>query len=319
MSKIRVNEIFGPAGYWNFSESAGEFDNTFVERWGVTQGEGKFVGQRSVFLRTFGCNFECRGFGLPKGQSTTEPEEFAKSVGLYKSINDVPAAKFGCDSYYSWHSDFKHLSPFLDVDHVAEMLLKAAGGSFFNGTNPIHLIITGGEPMLGWQREYPRLVARIRELDPVWKPAPWKKLSVTIETNGTKDLVKGKTESQPYMFMLRDMCNITWSVSAKLSISGHSNEEAIKPSVIRQYYNVSDDIYLKFVVQSIDDFVEVDSVVAKYKTENLSVPVYIMPEGGTPDEFSKHSTIDIISEAVKRGYNITPRLHVMWGGNTVGW
>ena len=30
------------------------------------QGEGRFVGVPSVFLRTFGCNFQCAGFGMPK-------------------------------------------------------------------------------------------------------------------------------------------------------------------------------------------------------------------------------------------------------------
>ena len=31
------------------------------------QGEGKWAGVPSVFLRTFGCNFQCRGFGMPFG------------------------------------------------------------------------------------------------------------------------------------------------------------------------------------------------------------------------------------------------------------
>ena len=39
MEKIKVSEIFYSA-----------------------QGEGRFVGVPSVFLRTFGCNFKCAGF-----------------------------------------------------------------------------------------------------------------------------------------------------------------------------------------------------------------------------------------------------------------
>ena len=37
------------------------------------QGEGIFAGVPSVFIRTFGCNFECRGCGLPEGKLTCEP------------------------------------------------------------------------------------------------------------------------------------------------------------------------------------------------------------------------------------------------------
>ena len=36
------------------------------------QGEGKFVGVPSVFLRMFGCNFKCQGFGMPRGELSTE-------------------------------------------------------------------------------------------------------------------------------------------------------------------------------------------------------------------------------------------------------
>ena len=43
MSKIKVAEIFYSI-----------------------QGEGRFMGVPSVFLRTFGCNFKCEGFGMPQ-------------------------------------------------------------------------------------------------------------------------------------------------------------------------------------------------------------------------------------------------------------
>ena len=216
MSKLKISEIFGPAGYWEYRVDEAPI---FHERWGVTQGEGKYVGQRSVFIRTFGCNFRCPSFGLPKGQCTTEPQEFAKNIKLYKSIVDVPAAKYGCDSYYSVYPEFKSLSPAQEVAAIAEQALKAAGGSFFQGSNPIHLILTGGEPMLGWQKYYHEIINAIREMDPNWKGKPWLKLRLTIETNGTQKLVSRSKDPHHtyYLEMLWESCYITWSISPKLT------------------------------------------------------------------------------------------------------
>ena len=47
------------------------------------QGEGRYMGVPSVFLRTFGCNFSCKGFGMPKGKLSTEAEDVASIHQLY--------------------------------------------------------------------------------------------------------------------------------------------------------------------------------------------------------------------------------------------
>jgi organic radical activating enzyme len=313
MSKIKISEIFGPAGYWNYNVTEGGFDNQFVERWGVTQGEGQYVGIRSVFLRTFGCNLRCPSFGLDHGEKTTEPAEFAKNIHLYNNISETPAAQYGCDSYFSVYPEFKSLSPSINTQEIAAMILKASGGSLLdNYASPIHLILTGGEPMLpGWQKTYQELIDHIYRLDPGSGI-----MKVTVETNGTQPLIKDFREGNLF---LPDV-DLTWSISPKLSVSGHTAEEAICPEVIASYLEQSNDLYLKFVVVSPADFDEVDRTVKSIEEAcGTRLKVYIMPEGGTVGEYQKHSTLDLVGEAVKRGYNITPRLQVMIGANVTGW
>lgn len=312
MAKIKVSEVFGPAGFWQYNRTESGHDAVFNERWGVTQGEGQFVGQRSVFIRTFGCNLTCPSFGLPSGQKTNEPQEFLKDIKIYKSIADVPAAKYGCDSFFSVYPGYKDLSPTFDVEDLAKQAIQAAGGSFFSGVNPVHLILTGGEPMLGWQKAYPELIKKIREFDPIWSAKTNLVLPLTVETNGTQKL-------RPEFAAIQEHCALTWSVSPKLTVSGHTHEETIFPDVIRSYHSLSSDMYLKFVAQSVDDLDEVTEVVAKYNSVGVYCNVMIMPEGGTVDEFAKHNTLELVSEAVKRGFNITTRLQVTIGANALGW
>ena len=51
------------------------------------QGEGRYMGVPSIFLRTFGCNFKCAGFGMPRGQRSTEAEFIdPKQFRLYQEL-----------------------------------------------------------------------------------------------------------------------------------------------------------------------------------------------------------------------------------------
>lgn len=321
MQKLKVCEVFGPSGYWEYTVGEdGKMVSTYHDRPGVTQGEGKFIGQRSTFLRTFGCNLTCPSFGLPHGEKTTEPDTIGASVHLYKSIAQLPAAQYGCDSYFSWHPDFKGLAPMLTTAELAAQLLEASDGSFFNfPVNPTHLIFTGGEPMLGWQRAYVELIEEIRKQDPVWAAHPELSLPVTFETNGTQQLAINKATGRTYLRDLAEYTTITWSISAKLSPSGHTAAESIFPEVVSNYLTISDDAYFKFVIQSPADLDEVDATVLHYSDNGVDLPVFIMPEGGTLGEYKKHSTVELVSEAVKRGYNITPRLQVLIGDNSQSW
>jgi len=126
------------------------------------QGEGRYMGVPSVFLRTFGCNFKCAGFGMPKGQLSTEVEAIANRISEFKQYEELPLVSTGCDSYASWDPRFKDLSPMLTTDAIADRIAEILP---YKKWEDEHLVITGGEPLLGWQRAYPDLLSHPKMAD----------------------------------------------------------------------------------------------------------------------------------------------------------
>lgn len=263
------------------------------------QGEGRYAGVPSVFLRTFGCNFECRGFAMPKGERTTEPEDIAKTIELYKNYEDLPLARTGCDSYASWHPDFKHLSPFMTTDEIVQKMhsLIPNGKWMQDDGHDVHLVITGGEPLLGWQRAYPDLILEcIRN----------GLTNVTFETNGTQDLTD---EFYNWLDNVAGLeCLFTFSISPKLSCSGEAWADAIKPDTVVKYEQVGN-AYLKFVVATMEDVEEVTKAVNEYRLAGFVGPVYLMPVGGVDDIYNLN-TQEVARLALEKGYRYSPRLQV---------
>ena len=258
------------------------------------QGEGRYMGVPSVFLRTYGCNFTCGGFGMPKGQLSDERNKIdADSITEYKNL---PLVSTGCDSYASWDPRFKHLSPVLSTDSIADSICDILPhGRWYDE----HLVITGGEPLLGWQRSYPDLLSNE-------KMKPLKE--ITFETNGTQKL---SSEFKEYLHdwkRNREKNALTFSVSPKLSVSGEKHDEAILPDVIHQYQDVGF-VYLKFVVASEEDVQEAVDAVAEYKKCGFKGPVYLMPVGGVESVYTMNAK-NVALAAMKLGYRYSDRLQV---------
>lgn len=266
------------------------------------QGEGRWAGTPSVFLRVFGCNFQCRGFGLPHGQKSTEPEEIASRVSEYPVYDMLPLAGTGCDSYASWHPAFKHLSPTLTIDEVVDRMLALVPNNTWTQPNgqDVHLVITGGEPLLGWQRAYKELFEHPRMQD---------LKNLTFETNTTQEL---HDDFRQYL-ETQSRFHVTWSCSPKLTVSGEAWEEAIRPDIFSAYTSVNvpmgNEYYLKFVVATSDDVNDVDRAVAEYKAAGVDSPVYLMPVGGVPDQYH-YNTAQVAELALEKGYRYSARLHV---------
>ena len=260
------------------------------------QGEGRYMGVPSVFLRTFGCNFTCSGFGMPKGESSKEVEDIASRVHYYDDYKKLPLVSTGCDSYASWDPRFKHLSPVLTTDSIVDSIMDILPHKRWMDE---HLVITGGEPLLGWQRAYPDLLSneKMRSLK-----------EITFETNGTQLLSNDFKEYLRTWKMNREKNALTFSVSPKLSISGEKWEEAICPDIVRQYETVGF-VYLKFVIATSEDAIEADKAVTEFRKGGFRGPVYFMPCGGVESLYNLNAK-NVAIEAMNRGYRYSDRLQV---------
>lgn len=262
-----------------------------------TQGEGRHMGVPSIFLRTFGCNFTCDGFGMPPGQKSQERHIVAQRANEFKEYKDLPLTKSGCDSYASWMPELKHLSPVLTVDAVTERIQQLLP---YREWRDEHLVITGGEPLLGWQRAYPELLDHtlmqpLREL--------------TFETNGTQPLEPKFAEYlEQWGIEQRGYNALTFSVSPKLSCSGEARLDAIKPTIVCDYQRLGY-TYLKFVVATEEDVDEALETISVYRHHGFKGVVYLMPEGGVEETHSLNRR-RVADLALANGLRYSARLQV---------
>jgi len=263
------------------------------------QGEGRYMGVPSVFLRTFGCNFKCAGFGMPKGELSNEVEAIATKIDSFKTYEELPLVSTGCDSYASWDPRFKDLSPMLTSDAIAERICEILP---YNQWQDEHLVITGGEPLLGWQRAYPDLLRHP-------KMAGLKE--ITFETNGTQKLTSEFKEFLSIEWLMPHPeynKEITFSVSAKLSCSGEERHEAIRPDIVCEYEEVGY-TYLKFVIATEEDAEEALETLDIYRAEGFEGPCYLMPVGGVESVYTLNNR-RVAELAMKHGLRYSDRLQV---------
>ena len=119
------------------------------------QGEGRYTGCPTAWLRFFSCNLQCDGFGQ---EDPTDPDTYELpyqdiNVDGYKTLEELPVFAKGCDSSYSWSKKFKHLQRSGTPDEIAQRLLNGIPDEDFRqkeglSRQDIHLCFTGGEPLM---------------------------------------------------------------------------------------------------------------------------------------------------------------------------
>jgi organic radical activating enzyme len=237
---------------------------------------------------------------MPRGELSKETEEIAVMHAMhpFKEYNELPLVSTGCDSYASWHPDFKELSPMLTSEAIVDRIVEIIPHGEWKDE---HLVITGGEPLLGWQRAYPDLLNHEKML---------KLKEITFETNGTqkltpefKEFLKQWGTNPP--FTSRE---ITFSVSAKLPCSGEKWEDAICPEIVCEYESVGT-TYLKFVIATEQDFADAECAIAAFRSAGFKGHVYLMPVGGVESVYSLNNKAVAIM-AMNAGLRYSDRLQV---------
>jgi organic radical activating enzyme len=284
----------------------------YSEAFYSVQGEGNFIGTPSVFLRSFGCNFRCQGFGLPRGVKRKKYSDEVRAFlddGVLENVHrfeDLPMVRTGCDTYASIYPEFKKYMMDKTVDEVVEHLLSLTpeGKWQMDNGQDIHFILTGGEPLL-WQRFWIELFKH---------PGMADLKNLTIETNTTQPL-----NNKFFSFLSeQEQFKVTWACSPKLTVSGEKWSDAIKPQIACQYLNVRNSkMYLKFVVADETDIEDVKKAVDQYIEGTVNVPVYVMPVGGCKEEYGANK-INVAALALEKGWRYSPRLQVDLFGNSWG-
>lgn len=287
------------------------------------QGEGKYVGIPSLWIRFFLCNLQCNGFGQdePTDPDTWDLPYENIDISDITDVMDLPVFEKGCDSSYTWAKKYKHLitdrSPAECVDELTKLLPTGTFVHTATGQN-IDMVFTGGEPML--KNTQPGMIAILEEFHRRGN-FPGR---VTIETNGTKPIVPELADYIQQHYVNGEAHQGVdpewyWSVSPKLwSTAGEKTAKAIQPEVVGEYAQVSNRGQLKFVVNGCaESWREVEEYTRWFREAGVEWPVWIMGVGGTVEGL-KMTEAMIADEAIQRGYYYTSRVHAHIYGNAIG-
>lgn len=263
-----------------------------IEMFHSIQGEGKYMGVPSFFVRVSGCNLRC----------------------VFKNSR--------CDTPYTSFNPEK--TEYKSMDEVVESFMKMR----LEHPKTTHIVITGGEPML-YQEGLYNFLERVLYCSS-YEDSINKEYNVTIETNGTKDPSRFIRDS--YMLRNNYDVDIMFSISPKLSSSvdkegkfiskeaaeRHDRERKGSQALAKYVDYTGIDFQLKFVYSDESSIAEIQDILSYLKITNEcdydeQNYVYLMPEGITVEHMNTMGK-ECVEQCLKYGWNFAPRLHILiWG------
>ena len=166
-----------------------------------------------------------------------------------------------------------------------------------------HLAFTGGEPLL---RAAQKNVVKILNRIP-------KQNYITFETNGTQ-IIREELETYINHYPRKEFF---FSISPKI-FNTSGEKDAVKPEIVKQYWELSRQGQLKFVCNGTDEsWEEIENAIQSFRDVGVGYPIWIMPVGALEETQQENAAL-IAEQTMDRGYNVSARVHCYIWGNQIG-
>ena len=252
------------------------------------QGEGKFAGIPSFFVRTVGCNLRC---------------VFSNSI---------------CDTAYT---SFKPEKPLYDNwDDLMNDFQKMID----NNPTVHHLVISGGEPLIQYN-DLKEFISRVQSKKSYIITIETNGTLPAIESWSDSDFshwIDLWSVSPKLSTSVDHQCKFLTEAQRDNHNKTRINYDNLASYITDSEDGVSD-YQLKFVYSGDDSVVEIKEILTNlsnrynFSIDELNNHVMLMPEGTTNDQLEKISQ-ECVTVCIREGWRFCDRLHIRIYGNKRG-